>query len=125
MMSYQFFRKFLGSAGAIARSAPAKLIASLIFLTPTAIAGLPPLSPNQREQFTNFRRNYGESPFLIQRYEPTENPNEGFKKPTQPLLQFSTIPLSERQIVEVSEQEFQDLCRSDPQAAHSESDRSC
>jgi hypothetical protein len=108
-MSYQFFRKFLGSAGAIA---------SLIFLTPTAIAGLPPLSPSQREQFNNFRRNYGESPFLIQRYEPTENPNEGFKKPTQPLLQFSTIPLSERQIVKVSEPEFQEICRSDPQAAN-------
>jgi hypothetical protein len=108
-MIYQFLKKFLSNTGAIA---------SLIFLTPTAIAQLPPLSPNQREQFNNFRREYGESPFLIQRYEPTENPNEGFKKPTQPLLQFSTIPLSERQIVEVSEPEFQDICRSDPQAAN-------
>jgi hypothetical protein len=108
MINYQFLEKFFSSAGAI----------FVLTLTTPALAQLPPLSPNQRELFNNFLRNYGESPFLIQRYEPSENPNEGFKKPTQPLLQFSTIPLSERQIVEVSESEFQNLCRSDPQAAN-------
>ena len=107
-MSYQILRKFLGSTGAIA---------SLIFITPTAIAQLPPLSPNQTDLLNNFRREYGESPFLLQRNEPFENPNDSFTS-DRPLLEDSTIPLSERQIVEVSSQQFQEICRSDPQAAN-------
>lgn len=106
-MIYQLFKKFSGGMGAI----------FLLASTGAVLAQLPPLSPNQTDLLNNFRRNYGESPFLIQRDEPLENPSEGFKR-EKPVLQNSTTPPIDRPFVEVSEREFQEICRSSRQAAN-------
>ncbi|NJO94367.1 MAG: hypothetical protein HC820_08555 [Hydrococcus sp. RM1_1_31] len=92
--------------------------AMFIFVATTpALAQMPPLSPSQMRELNNFRRNYGESSFLIQRNEPLENPSEGFEL-KKTILQDSTTPPIAQPIVEVSEPEFQAICRQNRQAVN-------